>query len=130
MIKLLKYCLGFFIIFFIYYVSLFILKLFKIPFPPAILGLILFFLGLKLGIIKEAWVEETSNFLLKNMAILFVPFIVGLITYKDLLLKNWFIILLIIFLTTTFMIVSIGLFVEYGLKFIRFYKIRKAKINE
>lgn len=95
---------------------MFLVKLTHIAFPPAILGLILFTLALFGGIIKEEWVEKTANFLLKNMAVLFVPFVVGLIVYKDILLQNWLSILLVIFVTTTVIIVSVGLFVEYGLK--------------
>lgn len=112
----LKFILGFGILFLIYYVSMFLVKLTHIAFPPAILGLILFTLALFTGIIKEEWVEKTANFLLKNMAVLFVPFVVGLIVYKDILLQNWLSILLVIFVTTTVIIVSVGLFVEYGLK--------------
>lgn len=128
--KILNYVLGFVILFLIYYFSLFILKLVKIPFPPAILGLVFFALGLQFKIIKEAWVKETCEFLLKHMTILFIPFIVGLVAYKELLLKNWLLILLIIFLTTSLTIVLIGLFVEYGLKFLRLHKIKKAKNDE
>ena len=112
----LKFILGFGILFFMYYVSMFLVKLTHIAFPPAIFGLILFTLALFTGIIKEEWVEKTANFLLKNMAVLFVPFVVGLIVYKDILLQNWLSILLVIFVTTTVIIVSVGLFVEYGLK--------------
>ncbi len=115
---MLKFISGFGILFLIYYVSLYIIKLTGIAFPPAILGLILFTLSLFAGIIKEEWVEAASNFLLKNMAVLFVPFVVGLIVYKDILLKNWLSILLVIFVTTTVMIVTVGLFVEHGLKFL------------
>ena len=115
---MLKFISGFGILFLIYYVSLYIIKPTGIAFPPAILGLILFTLSLFAGIIKEEWVEAASNFLLKNMAVLFVPFVVGLIVYKDILLKNWLSILLVIFVTTTVMIVTVGLFVEHGLKFL------------
>ena len=36
-------------------------------------------------------------------------------------------ILLVVFLTTFLIIVSLGLFVEYGLKFLRLHKINKYK---
>ena len=91
------------------------------------MGLIFFTLALNFGIIKEKYIESTVNFLLKNMAILFVPFVVGIIKYKQLLLENWLMILLVVFLTTFLIIVSLGLFVEYGLKFLRLHKINKYK---
>ena len=125
--KIFKFLFGFILIFLIYFFAKLIIKLTHLSFPPAILGLILFTLGLKMKIIKESWIEFTSKILLENIGMLFVPFIVGLIAYKDLLLKNWLAILVVVFATTTFLIVLLGLFVEYGLKFLRLYKIRKVK---
>ncbi len=125
--EIFNFILGFVILFLLYFISKATLSFAHIVFPPAILGLILFTLCLQFKIIKEEWIKTASEFLLKNMALLFVPFIVGLIAYKDILMKNWFVILLVIFLTTTLTIVSIGLFVEYGLKFLRLYKMKKVK---
>ena len=125
--KIINFLIGLAIIFLIYYIAVFVLKVLKINFPPVILGLIFFTLVLNFGIIKEKYIESTVNFLLKNMAILFVPFVVGIIKYKQLLLENWLMILLVVFLTTFLIIVSLGLFVEYGLKFLRLHKINKYK---
>lgn len=126
MIKtLLKFLLGLGILFSFYILSICIIKLTHITMPPAILGLILFSLSLINGIIKEEWIKTTVEFLLKNMAILFVPFIGGLIIYQSVLLKNWVAIMLIVLLTTTITIVLTGLFVEYGIKYLRLYKMRK-----
>lgn len=121
----LKFILGLVILFTFYIFSLNILKILHIHFPPAILGLILFFISLTAGIIKEEWIKTTSEFFLKNMAILFIPFIVGIILYKSIIIKNWFVILLIILLTTTITLIFTGLFVEYGIKYYKLYKIRK-----
>ncbi len=87
--------------------------------PPAILGLILFAVSLVLGIVKEAWIETTANVLIKNMAMFIVPFMGGLVVYKSLLVKNIFVILFVTFTTTTLLIIITGLFVEFGLKFMR-----------
>ena len=126
MIKtLFKFFLGLGILFSFYIISLCIIELTHIHMPPAILGLILFSISLINGIIKEDWIKTTVDFLLKNMAILFVPFIGGLIIYQSILLKNWVAIMLIVLLTTTITIVLTGLFVEYGIKYLRLYKMRK-----
>ncbi len=121
------YTRGLVILVTFYVISAFIIKLFNIMLPPAILGLALLAAALISGIIKEEWIEKTSNFLIKNMAMFLVPLMGGLIVYKSLLFKNWFVILLVIFITTTLLIVSIGLFVEYGLKFLELHKMRKTK---
>lgn len=121
------YTRGFVILVIFYIISAFIIKVFDIMLPPAILGLVLFAAALLFGIIKEEWIEKTSNFLIKNMAMFLVPLMGGLIVYKSLLLKNWFVILLVIFITTTLLLVTIGLFVEYGLKFLKLHRMRKIK---
>lgn len=116
--KILDFLRGFLILVIFYIISAFIVKSLHIMLPPAILGLTLFAIALTSGIIKEKWIETTSNFLIKYMAMFLVPLMGGLIVHKTLLLNNWLTILLVIFLTTTFLIVVTGLFVEYGLKYI------------
>ncbi len=105
-----------------YVLSLFIVKAFHIMLPPAILGLVLFAAALAIGIIKEEWIADVSNFLIKNMAMFIVPFMGGLIVYKSLLIKNLFVILFVIFITTTLLIIITGLFVDYGLRLMRKFK--------
>lgn len=117
---------GFIILFSFYFISSFIVKFLHIAFPPTILGLILFAAALILGIIKEEWIKKTSDILIKNMAMFIVPFMGGLVVYKSLLLKNWFVILLVIFITTTVLIILTGLFVDLGLKYLKLYKLRKS----
>ncbi len=120
MLKQIYYFLrGFAILVMFYIISLFIIKSLHIMLPPAILGLILFAVSLVLGIVKEAWIETTANVLIKNMAMFIVPFMGGLVVYKSLLVKNIFVILFVTFTTTTLLIIITGLFVEFGLKFMR-----------
>lgn len=124
--KSFKFLLGFAILFAFYYLSFFIVKSFNIKLPAAVLGLILFALSLIFGIVKEEWIDTTVNFLLKNMALLFVPFVVGLSAYKSFLAKNFVPILLVVLVTTTLTIVFTGLLAEYGIKFVRLLKIKRA----
>lgn len=122
--KFFKFLLGMAILFAIYYVSFFILKLTGIKLPPAILGLVLFAWGLSVGIIKEDWVKITVDFMLKNMPVLFVPFIVGIVLYKSVLTENLLAICLVVLFSTTLTIVGTGLFVEYGMKLVRLHRMR------
>ncbi len=125
--KIFDFTRGLLILIIFYIISALAIKIFHIMLPPAILGLVLFAGALITGIIKEAWIETASNFLIKYMAMFIVPFMGGLIIYKSLLLKNWFVILLVIFITTTLLIVTTGLFVEYGLKFLKLHRMRKTR---
>lgn len=125
--KFFKFLLGMAILFLIYYVSFFILKVTQIKLPPAILGLILFAWGLSVGVIKEEWIKIAVDFMLKNMPVLFVPFIVGIVLYKSVLTDNIIAICLVVLLSTTLTIVGTGLFVENGIKLLRLHKIKKQK---
>ena len=123
--RILNFTRGLIILIGFYVFSFGIVNLTHTKIPPAILGLILFSICLINGIIKEHWVKSTSEFFLKNMAMLFVPFITGLVVYQSVLLKNWISVLLVVFITTLLTIVLTGLFVEYGIKWLRLYRIRR-----
>ena len=122
-----NYIIGFLILIGFYFISYFIIKLVNVALPPAILGLILFAIALTQGIIKENLVKPICEFLIKNMAMFLAPFLGGLIAYKAILMKNWIVILVVVFITTTITIVITGLFVEWGIKFLRIHKINKLK---
>ena len=122
--KLLEFLLGFTILILFFFIINFIVKIFHIALPPAILGLILFAICLIQGFIKEEWIQTSCDFLINNMAMFLVPFLAGLIIYKSLLMKNWLVILVVIFTTTTLVIVITGLFVEWGMKFTRLHKMK------
>ncbi len=123
--KIANLIFGFLILMSFYCVSLLIVQLTKIPIPPAILGLILFAFCLVKGIIKENSICNICNLLINNMSLFILPLIIGVVVYKNLLIKNWIIIISTIFITTTLTIIITGLFVEYGLKFLRLRRIRK-----
>ena len=125
-----NFIIGFLILIGFYFLSFYILKLLHIAFPPAILGLILFSFALIEGIIKESWIKDTCEFLINNMAMFLVPFIGGLIVYKSLLIKNWLVILVVIFISTTVIIAVTGLFTEWGIKFLRLNKIKTVNKNK
>ena len=125
-----NFIIGFLILIGFYFLSFYILKLLHISFPPAILGLILFSFALIEGIIKESWIKDACEFLINNMAMFLVPFIGGLIVYKSLLMKNWLVILVVIFISTTVIIAVTGLFVEWGIKLLRLNKIKTVNKNK
>lgn len=118
---------GLVIVFLIQYFSFYILKFFKIPFPAPILGIIILFSLLKLKIVNETLVEDFCNFILKYMILFFIPLFVGIICYFDIIAKNFWAILLTIFITTTMVMVIVGLFVENMTKLIRLAKFKKGK---
>ena len=123
--KILNFTGGIVILLCFYFLSLGILYVVHIQFPPTILGLILFAVALISGIIKEGWIKTASEWLINNMAMFLLPFIAGLVAYQVLIIKNLIPILLVIFVTTTVIIVLTGLFIEYGTAFVRLKHWRK-----
>lgn len=123
--KVLKFCLGIFIMTGLYFISRLVINALNLPLPPAILGLIFFASLLILGLIKEDWIKDASDFLISNMALFLIPFWGALIVYEDLLAKNALVILLVVFITTILTIVGTGLFVEFGIKYLRLKRIKK-----
>jgi len=125
--KILLFCLGAVIIFGIQFFCSFILKTLHLSFPAPILGIIVLFLLLKSGIIKIEFIENFCNFLLKNMILFFIPLFAGVVTYSDIILKNFYAIILTIFITTTLVMVTVGLFVENAIKFKRLNNFKKSR---
>lgn len=74
--------------------------------PGSIIGIIILFLLLKIGIIKIDKVEDISNFLLDNMAIFFIPAGVSLIQSVDIISSN-IIVLAITIIISTILVMSI-----------------------
>ena len=122
--KIINFAIGLGIIFLILYLSKFILNLVHIAFPAPILGIIVLFALLKIGIIKENWIEDFCNFMLKNMILFFIPIFVGIITYADIISKNFLAIAMTIIITTTLVIVLVGL-TSYTI--IKYQRLRRMK---
>lgn len=84
-------------------------KGFHIPIPGSVIGMVLLFILLCIGIVKIEQIKEVSDFLLDNLAFLFVPLGVGLLKSVDVLKSNWWQIILIVIITTIMVIVTTGL---------------------
>lgn len=91
-------------------------KLFKLPIPGNVIGMILLFLLLLSGIVKLEMVEETGNFLLDHLAFFFVPAGVGLMACNTLLSGNWIAFLSILLITTILVIIMTGHAVQILMK--------------
>jgi holin-like protein len=51
--------------------------------PGAIMGMLLLFLALTTGILKESHIRETSDFFLNNIAFFFIPASIGVLAVAD-----------------------------------------------
>lgn len=59
-----------------------------VPIPGGVLGLLLFYGALLIGLVKLQWVERAAGFLLRHMVLLFVPLTVGLMDMGTLLSRQ------------------------------------------
>lgn len=83
-----------------------------IPIPSAMVGLLLLFLSLLLGIVKLEWVEQGGNWLLAELLLFFVPSAVGIVNYDEMLSWQGFISVLLIGLSTFIVIGSTAFIAE------------------
>ena len=88
-------------------------KVFKIPIPGNILGMIILLLALLSGIIKLHQIEEISKFLMDHLSLLFIPAGVGLIAVTGILKDSWYFLLLIAIITTILVMAVTALVVQF-----------------
>ena len=97
----------------------FLHRLFHLPIPGNVLGMIILFVCLCTGIIKLEMIQEISDFLLDHLAFFFVPAGVGLVACTGILAGKWLIFLGLCLLTTVIIMVVTGhtvQFVKWGCK--------------
>jgi holin-like protein len=88
-------------------------RVFKIPIPGNILGMILLLIALLTGIIKLHQIEEISKFLLDHLSFLFIPAGVGLLSVTGVLKDSWYFLLLMAIITTILVMAVTALVVQF-----------------
>jgi len=83
-------------------------RLFGLPIPGNIIGMIMLFLCLYTGIVKLEMIADIARFLLDHLAFFFVPAGVGLMAYLDIIESSWPTILLISLITTIIVMLITG----------------------
>ncbi|ASJ20950.1 CidA/LrgA family protein [Brachyspira hampsonii] len=120
--KLIK---QFTIIFSIYSIADIFSKTLRLPIPGNVIGMILLFVLLALGIIKENHIDEASDLLIANMSMLFIPGTLAIIDeYKYVKAEIIPFVIICLLLTIIIMVIT-GLSAQSLEKI--FSKIRKSK---
>ena len=96
-------------------------KLLPFPFPSSVISIILLFVLLCSGCVKQKHVKEKSDFLLQNMAFFFIPAGVGILSNYD-ALKGSILQLFAVCLLTTVITFTVTAFTVKGV-----IQIQKAK---
>ena len=96
----------------------YLLSLAKINFPGSLIGMVLLFLFLLIGLVKVRSVDEVSKFFIDNMGIFFVPGAVLILNKLELISEIWWkltIIILVAFVvsfTATYFSVKLTLYLQ------------------
>ncbi len=61
----------------------------RLPVPGNVLGMVLLVAALMAGAIRVEWIESAADLLVDNLAFLFVPAGVGVMSYFDLIAREW-----------------------------------------
>lgn len=83
-----------------------------IAIPGSVIGMVLLFLALHFNVLELGAVDEVGTWLTDNMAIFFVPIGVGLMTNFSVLADFWIELLIIMVISSAFMMGLTGLIVQ------------------
>ena len=98
------------------WISTLIINAIGIPFPPALLGMLLLTALLCGGVIPAAAVEGICDILISKMGMLFLPAVVSVILYADVIRAEWVPILVTIVVASIAVLGSTALFLQGMLK--------------
>ncbi|ALC82823.1 MULTISPECIES: CidA/LrgA family holin-like protein [Bacillus] len=91
----------------------FVVEILHINIPGSILGLIVLFILLHFKVIKVEWLEIGALWLLGELLLFFIPSAVGVIEYKTLMSEYGISILLIVIMSTFFVMVTTGSLTQF-----------------
>lgn len=100
-------------------------KYFGIPFPGALLAMLILFFLLSFGVLPIKFIEGACKALLSHMPLYFVPILVGLIAYRQLLSENAFGIFGSVMISTVLTLSITGILVEK----IQNYRLQRLQKN-
>ena len=87
----------------------FLVAQFSLPLPGSVVGIILLFGLLQLGILRLEWIECGANLLLAELLLFFIPSAVGVVQYRTLLLSHGIAILIVVVTGSVVIMASSGL---------------------
>ena len=103
-----KILIKIFFIFFFYSLGECIAHLTGDYVPGSVIGMVLLFVALQTKLIKEEQVDAPSKALTDNMGLFFIPAGVGLMAQMDVVLANWWVILVAVAVSSVLVIASVA----------------------
>ncbi|WP_291717589.1 CidA/LrgA family protein [Magnetospirillum sp. 64-120] len=93
-----------------------IAKIFALPVPGPVIGMMLLFTGLLIRRGLPADLDKTANFLLSHLSLLFIPAGTGVVVYAKLIADEWLPISTALVFGTAFTIAVTGLTMSFLLR--------------
>ena len=78
------------------FLSNFLVAQFSLTLPGSVVGIVLLFGLLQLGILRLEWIETGANLLLAELLLFFIPSAVGVVQYRSLLFNHGIAILIVV----------------------------------
>lgn len=107
---------GLAILLFLQWISTLIISALQIPFPPALLAMLILAGLLGKGIIKIETIEDICTILIEKMGMLFLPAGVSMILYLDVIEAEFSAIVLTIIISSLAVLTATALFLDFMLK--------------
>lgn len=79
-----------------------------LPIPGNVLGIVVLFLLLSTGLVKEGWINEAASFLLRHLVFFFVPIAVGLMNWGGVFYDYGWVLLAAIVVSTALPLFVVG----------------------
>lgn len=76
--------------------------------PGSVIGMVLLFITLRTGIVKEHWVRTVATFLTDNMTMFFMPAFIGIMDLWGIISMNFLSWLIVVVLSTVLVMLSSG----------------------
>ncbi|MEG6584234.1 CidA/LrgA family protein [Dendrosporobacter sp. 1207_IL3150] len=112
MLKIVKFILQTAFLWIIYWSGNQITQMFSLPIPGNVVGMILLFALLMVGIVRIEHVEIASSNLLKHMSFFFIPLAVGLMNWGDLFLQHSLVLTLAVIVSAVITFLTVGYIVQ------------------
>ena len=103
-----KILIKIFFIFFFYSLGECVARLTGDYVPGSVIGMVLLFVALQTKLIKDEQVDAPAKALTDNMGLFFIPAGVGLMAQMDVVLANWWVILVAVAVSSVLVIASVA----------------------
>lgn len=83
-----------------------IVGLFDLPLPPSVIGLILLFLALQVGLVKLATIEKLAKVLMDYLVLLVVPACISIMQYLDIIRDDFWVLIIGVSVSTILVLLT------------------------